>query len=69
MRFPYLFCILLLASLNLIAYYEGQAVLAGRSYFPMPEIWVCEHCGFRNYEGIDKCPVCGTYRWQEESSL
>ncbi|MGK5593795.1 MAG: hypothetical protein ACSNEK_00355 [Parachlamydiaceae bacterium] len=69
MKFPYLLHLLLLVSLNLTAYYEGQTTLAGRPYFPMPEIWVCERCGFRNYEGIDKCPVCGTFRWQEENAL
>ncbi|KAF3363113.1 hypothetical protein PHSC3_000298 [Chlamydiales bacterium STE3] len=46
--------------------YNAEADLIGKLYFSMPEIWVCERCGFRNYEGIDKCPVCGTFRWQDE---
>lgn len=48
------------------AHFEGYIQLTGKPYFPMPEIWVCERCGFRNYDGIEKCPVCGTNRWSEE---
>lgn len=25
-------------------------------------VWVCPKCGFRNYDGIERCGVCGTER-------
>jgi hypothetical protein len=24
-----------------------------------PETWICENCGYDNYEGIERCAVCG----------
>lgn len=62
----YRILIILFPILIAIAHFEGLIQLTGKPYFPMPEIWVCERCGFRNYDGIDKCPVCGTFRWSEE---
>lgn len=26
------------------------------------QIWICGSCGFRNYEGIERCGMCGTMR-------
>lgn len=24
------------------------------------DTWECKKCGYENYEGIGKCPICGT---------
>lgn len=31
-----------------------------RDYFPAT--WICSNCGYDNYEGIDRCAVCGEKR-------
>lgn len=35
---------------------ESSQINEGRS------VWVCSKCGFRNYEGIERCGICGTER-------
>lgn len=27
-----------------------------------PNTWDCKKCGYENYEGINKCPICGTLK-------
>lgn len=24
------------------------------------DTWECKSCGYENYEGINRCPICGT---------
>jgi len=60
----FLFLIFFFSSLHSIEPIPEQPVvrleLCSGRYFP--RTWTCKQCGYENYEGIERCGLCGRER-------